>query len=65
MSAPKSTPAEAAADNLLAGLRPAFAELLSELRALEFRLYLEGEGGAQILKCKGPRDPATRHGPAN
>jgi hypothetical protein len=34
MTAPKSTPAEAAADNLLAGLRPAFADLLSELRAL-------------------------------
>jgi hypothetical protein len=59
MTAPKSTPAEAVAGYLRAGLRSAFADLLSELRALGFRPYLEGEGGAEILKCNGPRDPAT------
>jgi hypothetical protein len=50
---------EAGTDNLLAGLRPSFPDLLSELRALGFRPYLEGPDGAEILKCKGPRYPTT------
>jgi hypothetical protein len=59
MTAPKPTSVGAGADNLLVDLRPSFPDLLTELRALGFRPYLEGAAAAEILKCKGPRDPAT------
>jgi hypothetical protein len=59
VTVPKPTPVGPGADNLLVDLRPSFPDLLSELRALGFRPYLEGADGAEILKCKGPRDPAT------
>jgi hypothetical protein len=55
----KPCPGAEVGDNLLADLKPPFPDLLSELRGLGFQPYLEGSDGAEILKCKGPRDPVT------
>jgi hypothetical protein len=36
-----------------------YPDLLTELRALGYCPYLAGEPGSEVLKMKGPRDPAT------